>query len=137
MTHRNTKGTQMPTFQQYIDAANLNTSDVMDALIFISTAHPIFRNNDTLQDFINGKYKEITGADLSAITKTALSHAISISKKALTLAAAQQMAIAAEINVINAAIAYLNCIRLQIVQETVTSLSEIDAIRRYSQGEVE
>lgn len=123
-------------FQQYLDAANLNTADVADALAFLATCHPVFKNNNTLNDILCGKTQDISGTDLSAITKAALSHAISISKKALTLAPHQQLSVAAEINVLNAAVAYLDCVRFQMLQDAITALSEVDRVRKYSQGKL-
>ena len=122
------------TFQEYLDATKPNTADITDALSFAATCHPVFRNNAIVQDIINGK--GFTSADLAVITKTAVAHAVSIAKKSLTLPSTQQLSINAEVHVINGAIAYLNAVRLQMVQDAVTSLSEIDAVRRYSKGKL-
>ena len=125
-----------PTFQEYLDSAKLNYTDIVDALTFLSTAHPIFKNSLVLQDILNGKTKEITGVALSAITKAALQHSMSISRKAMSLQPNQQLQISAEIQILNCAVSYINCVRLQLLQDTLTALSEIEALRRYSRGEI-
>jgi len=125
-----------PTFQEYLDSSKLNYDVVVDALTFIADAHPIFKNSLVLQDILNGKNKDITGADLSSITKTALLHSMLISRKAMSLQPNQQLKIAAEISILNSAVSHINNIRLQLLQDTLSRLSEIEHLRRYSKGEI-
>lgn len=124
------------TFKEFFAHSENYTKCVVEALSLMSTSHPVFRNNIVLQDIITGKNRGFTNADLLSIIKMAFEYSISISKKSVNQQLDKQLAINTEVHTINTAINYLNFIRFQQIQDSITNLSEVEYIRRYSKGKI-
>ena len=122
------------TFAEYLEATK-STVSVMDALKYLADCHPVWRDNIILQNITNGKVNP-TASDITHITQAGLNHAITISKKSLKLSTNQQVQISAEVMMLTSAVDILNSVRLQIIQETLASLSDVAIIRRFAEGQI-
>lgn len=115
----------MKSFREFIDPSNSITEETIELFAALSEAHPILKNNATIQRIINNRSAVISLHEIARVNKEILARSITLARQAASATLDKRTLILCEQNLLNTIASTISAAVSAQSQQSIDRLSRI------------